>query len=184
MTKENLNKEELLKNVVLSTENALMALTHLEQNLIKGRFKEGIKPYEAMINTLIGQRIWSSDKNDSRINNNLKKIAATAQNLIDILQPYVENLEKLTSIDGEIILENAESEIEINSIDAENIGNKDMNKVIQIIEESPKQQISYTRLRSELGWEKERLDKILSTMAESGIKTSHVGSRKLVSVDR
>lgn len=180
-TKQPKDKEELLKNVIHSTNNALMALSQLEQNLIKGRFKEGIKPYETMINTLVGQRIWSSDKDNIIVHNNFKKIALTTQNIINILQPYIDNLQKLQSIDGEIRLNNGAEKFKIPSVDKDLLHeNKDVNTVIQVIKRNPKHRVSYTKLRTELGWDNKKLDDILKS--NINIKTLIVSSRKMVTL--
>ena len=82
MTNPSPNDEELIGNVLHSTKNALLALKQLEQSLIAGRFKEGLVPYEIMCKTLVGQRIWTLDKNHSQIDENFLKISQTAQSII------------------------------------------------------------------------------------------------------
>ncbi|MDA8136250.1 MAG: hypothetical protein M0T82_16650 [Desulfobacteraceae bacterium] len=186
MIKENPTTEEILKNVMHSTENALMALSQLEQNLIRGRFKEGAAPYATMCKTLVGQRIWTCDKQDEKINKNFKKISNTARNIIDIFTPYVENLKKLTMIDKEIVFEQDQTHEVADAIDDEVANDvllvQDEEKVISAIKSSPKKQISYTKLRSMLGWNRKKLDGVLNrTLQKTGaITITMSGSRKMI----
>jgi len=144
-----MNTEAMLENVEHSTQSALTALSQLERNLIMGRFKEGIASYEAMCKTLVGQRIWTSDKNDENINRNFKKISNIAQNIIDILLPYVQNLEKLAIIDGEIAVEDGKTCEVADAIDDSIVNDEkpsqDEDKVMAALKKSPKKKLSYTK---------------------------------------
>jgi hypothetical protein len=188
MIKEDANIEEMLKNVEHSTESALTALSQLEQNLMRGRFKEGIAPYEVMCKTLVGQRIWTSDKNNEKINKNFKQISNTARNIIDILMPYVQNLEKLAVIDGEIVFEDEQISDVVHSIDDEVLNNEkpaqDEDKVMTVLKKSPRKKMSYTKLRSSLGWERKKLNEVLKTIAENtgAIAITTSGSRKMITL--
>lgn len=183
MQKQNPTDDDLQSNVVHTTENALLALEQLERNLINGRFKEGIKSYEAMTTALVGQRIWSSHKNNDRINRNFKKISSTARNIQNILQPYVECLEKISTFDSvtqlngvnqpeeEVLLSN---ELHKNMTDEEIVRDALLN--------SPKNQISYTKLKTMLSWDSQRLDRVIGRMKQKGntITVTLINSRKVV----
>jgi len=183
MIKENMNKEEMLKNVIHSTESAVVALSQLEENLIRGRFREGILPYETMCKTLVGQKIWTSDKENEKINKNFKQISRTAKNIIDILQPYIQNLNKLTTLDGEIILEDNKPYEVVDSTNNEKY-NHDEEKVITAVGSSSKKQISYTKLRSLLEWDRKKLNQVIDNIAEKNgaITVTMAGSRKIITL--
>ena len=175
-------EEEMLKNVERSTENALNALSQLERSLVHGRFKEGINSYQILCNTLLGQKIWSSDKDNSVINQNFEKIAKTANSIVEILQPYVENLEKLTNLDGDLIFEHLPTE-QVKNVEVEqNETESDEDKLLRTISKSPKKQISYTKLRSSLGWDRKKLDVALNMLSKNNksITVSQINSRKMV----
>lgn len=179
------NEKEMIENIINSTDSAIMALTQMEQNLIRGRFKEGAAAYDAMCKTLVGQRIWSSNKDNNKVNSNFRKISKSAKNIIDMLSPYVNSLEKISTIDGEIVFEDTEANEVASSIsDKENSSGNidDNNLVFNIIEKSTKKQISYTKLRTKLGWDRKRLDTVLDKLAtiENSISISTVGSRKMI----
>lgn len=182
MLKENASKEEMLENVEHSTENALKALTQFERSLISGRFKDGINSYQVLCNTLVGQKIWSSDKNNQKINQNFEKIASTAKSIVQILKPYVENLEKLTSVDGELVLEDVTSKSPENGENRKEHTVSDEEKIIRVLATSPKNQITYTKLRTTLGWERKKLDKLLNSLVEkeSRVTINQKNSRKIV----
>ena len=183
ITKKKVNNDEILNNVIHSTNSALSALSQLEQNLIKGRFKEGIKPYETMINTLIGQRIWSSDKNNYIVNSNFIKLALSAQNIISILQPYIVNLTKLQSVDGELSLNIGQNNVIVNSLGNKENTNSDIDYILQIIQNKPKGQVSYSKLKTELQWNRKKLDSTLEEMNREGlISTSVISARKVITV--
>ncbi len=184
MLNENASKEEMLKNVERSTQNALNALTQFEKSLIQGRFKEGINSYQVLCNTLLGQKIWSSDKDNQAINDNFEKIAATAKNIVDILQPYVESLEKLTNVDGDLIFEHIPTENTGNQQGKNEVKENDESRLMQIISSSPKKQITYTKLRSSLGWDRKKLDTTLNALTKRNNKVSitQKNSRKMVSL--
>ena len=179
------DNEVLLKNVLESTKSALLALSQLEQNLIRGRFKEGVKSYEIMCKTLIGQRKWAFDKQDLKVNKNFKNIISTAHNIIDILQPYVKNLEKLTHIEGEIFFRNGQDGIETIPIDSDEKLLSDEEMVYLTVKASPQNRISYTKLRSELGWSRKKLDHVLNSLDTKikAFKINILGSRKTVTLE-
>lgn len=179
---------ELLKNVMHSTESALAALSQLEQSLVRGRFKEGIVPYEVMCKTLVGQRIWTSDKNDGRINSNFGKISVVARNIIDILAPYIDNLKKIAMLDGEMTFERGDVSETVGPLDGS--GGKvvqpvqDEEMVLDALKKSPKNQMSYTKLRSMFGWDRKRVEDVLAAIAgKSGaISVTTTGSRKMITL--
>jgi hypothetical protein len=182
MFSQNTDSDELINNVLHSTESALNALIQLEQSLIKGRFKDGIVPYSVMCKTLVGQRLWSADMNHSGIDKNFNQISRTAKSIIEILQPYISNLEKLIAFDREISGEEMfwPSEDEIKLVEPDS----DSEKVKLIFRKRSQKQMSYTSLRSELSWEKKRLDEALATMEnkQGGITIVVSGSRKMISL--
>ena len=186
MAKDDTGNTDMLKNVLHSTENALMALSQLEKNLIQGRFKEGAAPYAAMCKTLVGQRIWTSDKHDEKINSNFQKISRVAQNIVNIFTPYVENLNRLTMIDREIVLENDDSFEVLESIDNKVTGTEflipEEELIIEAVKKSPKKQLSYTKLRTTLGWDRKKIDSVLEKLIEKTetIAVTMAGSRKII----
>lgn len=170
MIKENSDIEEMLKNVEHSTESAILALSQLEKNLLNGRFKEGIAAYDTMCKTLVGQRIWTSTKSSEKVDKNFKKISDSAKAIVNILQPYVQSLQKLTNIDAKILIEGEGANQAIspyinNNVASENFLTEE-EKILSLIRNSPKGQISYTKLNSSLGWERKKLDGILKKMVE------------------
>ena len=182
MTTDSPNTEEMLQNVMHSTESALLALSQLEKSLVRGRFKEGMAPYAAMCKTLVGQRIWTSDKNHKKINQNFKQISNISRNIIDILLPYIQNLKTLAVIDGDVICE-FEQEGEAGT-DEGLVA--DAEKVLDAVKKSPKKLVSYSRLRSTLGWERKRLDQVLKTMAEDdhAISITRISSRRMIGLSK
>ena len=172
-------EEELLANIKHSTDNALKALVSLEQNLIRGRFKEGIDSYDLMCKTLVGQKLWSVDKNITEIDNNFKQLADTAKRIIQILQPYINSLNKLLLIEKEVQTKNterSEQEIEYKGL------TDDQAKLVNLINNFHRQEISYTKLRAMLGWEKKRLDSVLQSFNDrvGEITVIKVGSRRFI----
>jgi hypothetical protein len=174
------NKIDLTENVSNSTESAIKALKHLEMNLIQGGFKDAIAAYSMMSKTLIGQRGWAENNPNTIIHKNFREIAKTAGNIVDILKPYIENREKLRSLLGEDTLEKNELDqktvIDFNSISS------DKNQVINILNKQTRKQISYTNLRSTLGWERKKLDEILDLVAKNShnVTIRNSGSRKMI----
>ena len=190
MTTDSPNTEEMLQNVMHSTESALLALSHLEKSLVRGRFKEGMAPYAAMCKTLVGQRIWTGDKNHKKINQNFKQISNISRNIIDILLPYIENLKTLAVIDGDLICK-FEQTGEIAAGTEGEAGTDeglvaDAEKVLDAVKKSPKKLVSYSRLRSTLGWERKRLDQVLKTMAEDNhaISITRISSRRMIGLSK
>lgn len=188
MVKEqNINNKEMIDNILNSTNSAILALSQMEQNLIRGRFKEGASSYDAMCKTLVGQRIWSSDKENDKVNENFRKISKSAQNIINMLSPYVNSLEKLTNIEAGIVFGDGDNIEEVPSISEEDSNTQneqldDKTIVYKIINESTKKQISYTKLRTKLGWDRKRLDTVLDSLSnvDNSISISTSGSRKII----
>lgn len=176
--------KELLENVRFSTENALKALTFFEQSLVKGRFIEGTGSYATMCKTLLGQRLWSMDHNNPAIEDNFQKISTVAQNIINMLKPYVQNLEKLAVFEESDL----STENESHNIDAtctEKVDH-DEKRLLEIIRKHPGNQISYTNLRASLGWERKKLDEVISSTAKNfgAISINTSGSRKMITINK
>jgi hypothetical protein len=174
----------LIENVLLSTENALKALTSFEQSLVKSRFKEGVGSYANMCKALIGQRIWSMDKNNMEIDNNFQKISQTAQNIINIIKPYIQNFEKLAVLEER----GTSNEGELFGIETTSAGrvDDDDKRLLEIVRKHHANQISYTSLRALLGWERKRLDGVLASVAKKhdSISINTSGSRKMIHLNK
>ena len=105
-----------------------------------------------------------------------------AKNIVDILQPYVENLEKLTNLDGDLIFDQIPAQAEETQNNEAEIQENDHDKLLRLIASSPKKQITYTKLRSTLEWDRTKLDAALNSLSEKNSKVSIVqkNSRKVV----
>ena len=173
--------KDLLTNIVLSTENALKALVSFEHSLVKGHFKESIGPYSIMCKTLAGQRIWSKDKGNQEIDTNFRKISEVANNIVNILKPYIENIEKLRI--GELEDIRPVNQIEITEeVDGGNVLS-DEQKLMNIMQNQRGKQISYTNLKAALGWNRKQLDEVLKALQENSkfLTINISGSRKIIS---
>ncbi len=183
--KKQAQKNDMIKNVRHSTENALTALKQLENALVKGRFEEGVKPYHLMCNTLLGQRVWSLDKEDEIIHKNFDELSRVAARIINIFQPYVQSLEKLAQFSKDH-RERVHPEISDNNIIPVKEKCLDTNEelVLKILKRE-KRQISFTKLRADAKLEKKKLEHLLLKLqSESKILISENRGRKLISCSR
>jgi Holliday junction resolvasome RuvABC ATP-dependent DNA helicase subunit len=178
---EDRTDKDLLENIVLSTENALKALLSFEHSLVKGHFKESIGPYSVMCKTLVGQRIWSKDKNNQEIDANFRKISEVANNIVNILKPYLESIEKLKigEFEGACRVNQIKITEEINGGSVLS----DEQKILNIIQNQRGKQISYTNLKAALGWNRKQLDEALKALHENSkfLTLNISGSRKIIS---
>ena len=88
-------KEAMIQNVRQSTSSALEALEQLRRSLVQARFSESSDAYRTMCDTLLGQRIWTMDKEDEVVERNFGQLRKEAAEIKGILEPYVRSFEKL-----------------------------------------------------------------------------------------
>jgi hypothetical protein len=154
------NPVDLAKNVEDASANALLALRHLEQSLVQARFEEGRDAYISMCKTLLGQRVWSLDKNNENIEANFLAIGQVSSHIIEILSPYITNFEKLSRLIDETT-QKQPSTIELNP---------EQTRVIDALKQE-QQPISITRLRTLVRMGRQKLDKLIVELLEASLVT-------------
>ena len=118
------------------------------------------------------------DKNNTKIDENFVSIAETSKRIIDILQPYVENLQRLTEMGESIVVTGAEQTIKTKGSTSLSSEEK---QILLILSRSSKNQISQTKLRSTLGWEKNKFEKYLLLLeAKALTRRKIISSRQMV----
>jgi predicted transcriptional regulator len=148
-------KQDMIRNVEDATANALLALRHLEQSLVQARFQEGQDAYVTMCKTLLGQRIWSLDKNNEKIESNFSAIGDVSNHIVEILKPYVTHFEKLS----QLIAETRRQEKQNVDLSPE------QTKVIDALASETKP-LSITRLRAKVRMGRQKLDKLIDELSQ------------------
>lgn len=146
-------KQDLVRNVQDATANALLALRHLEQSLVQARFKDGQEAYVTMCKTLLGQRIWSLDKDNERIEANFSAIGEVTNHIVEILKPYVTHFDKL----NHLIAETRRPEKQKADLSPE------QTKIIDALAKE-KEPLSITRLRTKVRMGRQKLDKVITEL--------------------
>lgn len=113
----------MIDNVNQSTRSAIKALSYFHRSLVQAKLPQSIQSYRTMCDTLVGQRIWMLDKATPEVEANFDELAQVAESITQILQPYVENLQKLvpaantkSAVGDELLSEKAESYEKNNTI--------------------------------------------------------------------
>jgi len=177
-------QESTINNIENSTDAAISALTQLRNSLIQGRFKEGVKAYQTMCNTLASQKIWMSDKTNNNIKGNFHELASIAGDIVEILKPYVDSLEKLAYVaDNEILNNINEHELIPENTKTDNARPKEQESLILKILKDEKGKISYSKLRSKTGYSRNNLDEYIQQLSkDKKVKMNNISGRKIIQI--
>jgi len=160
-------QEESITNVRKSVRTAIEVFTHLEQSLLQGRFRESVRSYETMCDTLVGQRLWSLTVNDPEIDASFRELGELAARLFEMLSPYATISKKLMVLPNVDLGRNAGRTKESSAVTG------DAAIVLNALKEFAKP-MTITRLRSQSGLDRVRLNKALEELKTKHLMTASV----------
>ena len=84
-------------NIVLTVSTAETVLAHFRQQLEQAGFADGALPYTRLVDTLIGQRLWS-ESSGMALEARFNAVGVHARALTELLQPYVNAFQRLSAL--------------------------------------------------------------------------------------
>ncbi len=210
------NKRQLTTNIVdnieQSTIAALQTLKHFHQALVQSRLSENFLSYRVMCDSFLEQRRRMLNNDCSQAMKVYEELAATAELINDILSPYLDLLDKLTSL-GEInheadleavertndeetcddnlisareALSNIEGQIENlqvrYSLPEEQTSDSEKSQVLDILKKY-KRRTSFTKLRTESGLKRQQLQQVLEQLKSQGaVYCKKIGGREMYEI--
>ena len=176
--------DSMIVNVRASTTAAVDALEQFRLSLVRARFAESAEVYRSMCDTLLGQRIWTLDKDDDQVERNFQRLREEAAEIRALLEPYLKSFEKLEQVPVDTELE----DIEVSPPASRSVDEREPrgrpgaeSLVIEALSKGRRNTLSMTRLRTSLGMPRKELEALLSDLsARQRIAIETSGSRKMI----
>lgn len=90
-------EQAIADNVRQTLDTAIQVLGHFEGSLTQAGFAEGAAAYRKLADTLIGQRLWSTNRGIA-LDQRFAEVARRARSIHDVLAPYVNTMLRLGAI--------------------------------------------------------------------------------------